>query len=85
MILLCREGILESNWDKNLKTFDPCYSQSPSLTDFTRRYGLIGLKISTATSKRGEGGLALFTTSLCLSLIILYLYNNTFSPIKNNN
>jgi hypothetical protein len=27
--------ILERNWDKSLKSFLPCYSQSPLLTDFT--------------------------------------------------
>jgi hypothetical protein len=41
MILLCREGILGRNWDKNLKTFAPCYSQSPPLTDFTHPYGFL--------------------------------------------
>ncbi len=28
-------GILGSNWDKNLKTFSPCYSQSLPPADFT--------------------------------------------------
>ncbi len=27
--------ILERNWDKSLKSFPSCYSQSPLLTDFT--------------------------------------------------
>ncbi len=27
--------ILRRNWDKSLKSFPPCYSQSPLLTDFT--------------------------------------------------
>ncbi len=28
--------ILGRNWDKSLKSFPPCYSQTPQLTDFTR-------------------------------------------------
>jgi hypothetical protein len=30
-----RGRILGRNWDKSLKSFPPCYSQSPLLTDFT--------------------------------------------------
>ena len=30
-----RGQILGRNWDKSLKSFPPCYSQSPLLTDFT--------------------------------------------------
>ncbi len=30
-----RGRILGRNWNKNLKSFPPCYSQSPLLTDFT--------------------------------------------------
>jgi hypothetical protein len=33
--LLERSRILGRNWDKSLKSFHPCYSQSPLLTDFT--------------------------------------------------
>ncbi len=32
---LNRGRILGRNWDKSLKSFPPCYSQSPLLTDFT--------------------------------------------------
>ncbi len=31
----CRRRILGRNWDKSLKSFRLCYSQSPILTDFT--------------------------------------------------
>ncbi len=30
-----RSRILGRNWDKSLKSFPPCYSLSPLLTDFT--------------------------------------------------
>ncbi len=30
----CRGRILGHNWDKSLKCFPPCYSQSPILRDF---------------------------------------------------
>jgi hypothetical protein len=33
--LFSRGRILERNWDKSLKSFPSCYSQSPLLTDFT--------------------------------------------------
>jgi len=32
---LNRDRILGRNWDKSLKSFPPCYSQSPLLKDFT--------------------------------------------------
>ncbi len=33
LLLLSWDRILERNWDKSLKSFPPCYSQSPLLTD----------------------------------------------------
>jgi hypothetical protein len=36
LLSVCSTGrILGRNWDKNLKSFPPFYSQSPLLTDFT--------------------------------------------------
>jgi hypothetical protein len=35
IIFWCRIFGRYWNWDKNLKSFPPCYSQSPLLTDFT--------------------------------------------------
>ncbi len=54
--------ILERNWDKDLKNFAPCYSQSPLPADFTPSYSFLGLEISTATADR-EWSLTLFKTS----------------------
>jgi hypothetical protein len=34
--IACWGRILRRNWDKSLKSFPPCYSKSPLLTDFTR-------------------------------------------------
>jgi hypothetical protein len=42
-----RWGIRGCNWDKKLKTFAPCYSQSPPPADFTPNYGFMGFEIST--------------------------------------
>jgi hypothetical protein len=36
-------GILKRNWDKNLKTFAPYYSQSPPPADFTLLYDFLRL------------------------------------------
>jgi hypothetical protein len=75
-----------------LRLFDPCYSQSPSLTDFTHPYGLIGLKISTAADESGWGlgpvyfiSLFNFKSSLVLSLILLYLYIHSYFYHRDNN
>jgi hypothetical protein len=38
-----RVGILERIWDKNLKAFAPCYSQSPPPADFTLLYDFLRL------------------------------------------
>ncbi len=46
-----RGGIFGRSWDKNLKNFAPCYSQSPPPADFTPPYGFLGLEISTATAE----------------------------------
>ncbi len=35
MYFYSRGRILGRNWGKSLKSFPPCYSQSPLLTDFT--------------------------------------------------
>ncbi len=35
LMILIWGQILRRNWDKNLKSFHPCYSQSSLLTDFT--------------------------------------------------
>jgi hypothetical protein len=37
--------ILGRNWDKSLKSFPPCYSQLPLLTDFTSPHSKSGLKL----------------------------------------
>jgi hypothetical protein len=34
-LILIRGRIIGRNWDKSLKSFPPCYSQSPLLMDFT--------------------------------------------------
>ncbi len=54
--LLYRRGILGRNWDKNLKTFAQCYSQSPQPGDFTSPYGFLGLLgFLQATAESGWG------------------------------
>jgi hypothetical protein len=46
-MLLTRGRILECNWDKSLKSFPPCYSQSPLLMDIppAPHTGKSGLKL----------------------------------------
>ncbi len=48
-----RGRILGRNWDKSLKSFPPCYSQSPLQTDFTPPYPLeqTGLQCKNYTWK----------------------------------
>ncbi len=49
-----RRGILERNWDKNLETFAPPYSQSPPPEDFAPLpHDFLRLEISTATAESG--------------------------------
>ncbi len=82
MILLRREGILGRNWDKILKTF---WSLLFTVTFTSGFYSPLWINWSWdfySNSWKWGRGLALFTTSLCLSLIILCLYINTFFPIK---
>ncbi len=62
-------------WDKSLKTFAPCHSQSHPPADFTPTYGFLELEISTTTteSRWGLGFdyiMLLFTLE---SIIILYI------------
>ncbi len=52
--------ILGCNWDKSLKTFAPCYSQSHQ-RNFTPLYSFIDFFYSNS-----GWGLGLFTLSLCL-------------------
>jgi hypothetical protein len=59
-----RGGILGRSWDKNLKNFALCYSQSPPPADFTPPYRFLGLEISTATAESWRG----------LSLHYLFVY-----------
>ncbi len=56
-IVLCRGCILERNWDKNLKIFAPCYSQSlhqlillPPQPPSPPPHCCLGLEISTSIS-----------------------------------
>ena len=59
-----RGGILGGNPDRSLKSFPPCYSQTPLLTNCTPapsvfldlRFLQLCLEISTATAGGGEGG-----------------------------
>jgi hypothetical protein len=48
-------GILGGNPDRSLKSFPPCYSQTPLLTDFTPQLLFFGLEISTSNSWEGGG------------------------------
>ncbi len=48
-------AILESNLDKNFKTFAPCFSQSLPPADFTPHYGFLGFEISTPTAESRWG------------------------------
>ena len=50
-----RGGILGGNPDRSLKSFPPCYSQTPLLTDCTPHLLFFGLEISTSNSWEGEG------------------------------
>jgi hypothetical protein len=47
LVYLCNiwGRILGRNWDKSLKRFPPCYSQSSLLTDFTTPFEQKGLKL----------------------------------------
>jgi hypothetical protein len=49
-------GILGGNPDRSLKSFPPCYSQTPLLTDCTPHLQFFGLEISTSDSWEGGGG-----------------------------
>jgi hypothetical protein len=51
-----RGGILGGNPDRSLKSFPPCYSQTPLLTDCTPHLLFFGLEISTSNSWGGKGG-----------------------------
>ena len=50
-----RDGILGGNPDRSLKSFPPCYSQTPLLTDCTPHFLFFGLEISTSNSWEGGG------------------------------
>jgi hypothetical protein len=82
--------ILGRNWDKNLRTFAPCYSQSPPPADFTPPMFVFNLRFLHQQLKVG-GSLDLFRLSLTfescivLSLINIYFYMNTSFPLRNNN
>jgi hypothetical protein len=52
----CTEGVfLEVIGTKDLKTFAPCYSQSPPPAYFTPPFGLLGLEFSTGTTESRWG------------------------------
>ncbi len=72
--VLYRVGILGRNWNKNLQTFAPCYSQSLPPADFTPPYGFLGLEIYTATAESGWG---FGFVSLCLPLKIALFYKTS--------
>ncbi len=76
--LLLLRGILGRNWDKNLKTFAPCYSQSPPPADLAPTMVFLDLRFLQQQLKVG-GGLVLFTffcatfeNIIVLSLITLF-------------
>ncbi len=51
-------GILGGNPDRSLKSFPPCYSQTPLLTDCTLpTFYFLDLRFLQATAGRGGGGL----------------------------
>jgi hypothetical protein len=53
-LLVEEEGVIGHNWDKNLKTFASCYSQSPPPADFTPPPpppGFLGFENATATAE----------------------------------
>ena len=52
----CRGGILGGNPDRSLKSFPPCYSQTPLLIDCTPHLLFFGLEISTSNSWEGGRG-----------------------------
>ncbi len=76
-----RGGILGRNWDGNLKTFAPCYSQSPPKQIFLSVFLDLRFLLQQLTV---GGGLDLFPLSFCLhlsgivlSLITLHFYLKT--------
>jgi hypothetical protein len=85
-------AILGRNWDKNVKTFATCYSQTPQPAECTPPfYGFLDFKFLQQQLKVC-GGLALFTLSLCLTLKVAFVLSlNTlyflykYSYIHKNN
>jgi hypothetical protein len=69
----CRGRILGRNWEKNLKTFAPCYSQSPQPAEFTPPYSFLVLEISTTTADSGWGLGIVYIISLKVALFFLLL------------
>jgi hypothetical protein len=57
-----RGGILGGNPDRSLKSFPPCYSQTPLLTECTPHLLFFGLEISTSNSWEGGGVFGLINT-----------------------
>jgi hypothetical protein len=64
-------GILGRNWDKNLKTFTPCFSLSPPLEYLSPAYGFLGLEITKATDESGRGLGFVYIISLFFSRIMI--------------
>jgi hypothetical protein len=58
-------GILRRNWNKHLKTFAPCYSQSHPQLILVLPYDFLELEIYTATAESGWW--------LCLHYLFFYL------------
>jgi hypothetical protein len=51
-----RGGILGGNPDRSLKSFPPCYSQTPLLSNCTPHLLFFGLEISASNSWEGGVG-----------------------------
>ncbi len=85
-----RGVFLGRNWDKNLKTFAPCYSQSPPPADFTPTFGILGLEIFAATAEKGEGLGFLYIISLftyknqIFCIILFYIFWIIYDFLKSS-
>jgi hypothetical protein len=72
---------------KKLKTFAPCYSQSPSTNDFTPLYSFLGLEIQKAIAESGWGLCFVYKQQLLMyqkeeNLYHLYGFRNPYKTIN---
>ena len=69
--LVAGGGILGGNLDRSLKSFPPCYSQTPLLTDCTPHLLFLGLEIRGRPSRNAANTFPNFSAGLSQNSVIV--------------